>query len=165
MFRLLSEWQSGCYNAYENILPAPVVILDKGVFIVPNSVELLSQFGEAFTSILEKKGFDWQRLAGAKVIEIGGLPALQYIDEIARNVTGTYLDHNVRVNSVVSSYRISNSAFSQRLGDLAGVQILTQTSLEFLLIPANSPSGTPELVDVPFVAYYSTGNPFTDRES
>jgi hypothetical protein len=68
------------------------------------------------------------------------------------------------VNSVVSSYSISNTTLSQRVGDLAGPNFLTQTSLEFLLIPANSPSGTPELIDVPFVASF-VGNDFTDAQS
>ena len=113
---------------------------------------------------MAEKGFDWKRLAGAKVINIGGRPALQYIDEIARTVSGNFLDHNVRVNSVVSSYWISNTSFSQRIGDLAGPLFLKQTSLEFLLIPANSSSDTPELVDVPFVATF-IGKNFTDGRS
>ncbi len=105
---------------------------------------------------MAEKGFDWKRLAGAKVINIGGRPALQYIDD--------FLDHNVRVNSVVSSYWISNTSFSQRIGDLAGPLFLKQTSLEFLLIPANASLDTPELVDVPFVATF-IGKNFTDGRS
>jgi len=157
-------WYPNCYNTYQNILPTPVVILDKGVFIAPDSVELLNQLGKNFTGFLAAKRFDWKRLAGAKVIKIGGLPALQYIDEIARTVSGNFLDHNVRVNSVVSSYLISNTTLSQRVGDLAGPIFLKQTSLEFLLTPANSSSDTPELIDVPFVASF-IGNDFTDVRS
>ena len=99
-------WFPNCYNSYQNILPAPVVILDNGIFIAPDSVELLNQLGSNFTHFFVAKKFNWQRLAGARVLTIGGLPASDYIDKIARTVSGNYLDHNVRVNSVVSSYRI-----------------------------------------------------------
>ena len=155
-------WFPSCYNSYQNILPAPVVILDNGIFIAPDSVEFLNQLGSNFTDFFAAKKFDWKRLAGARVLTIGGLPASDYIDEIARTVSGNYLDHNVRVNSVVSSYRIAGTNFSQRLGDLAGPIFLTQTSLEFSLILVNST--TPELIDVPFVAGF-IGTSFTDGRS
>ncbi|KAH8990803.1 hypothetical protein EDB92DRAFT_1946330 [Lactarius akahatsu] len=157
-----TRWFPNCYNSYQNLLPAPVVILDKGIFIAPDSVEFLNQLGLEFTAFFAAKKFNWQRLAGAKVLTIGGLPASVYIDNIARTVSGNYLDHNVRVNSVVSSYRIVNTDFSQRLGDLAGQLFLTQTSLKFSLIPVNST--TPEVVDVPFVSDF-IGAPFTDGPS
>ena len=155
-------WFPNCYNAYQNILPAPVVILDNGIFIAPHSVEFLSQIGSNFTDFFAARNFNWQRLAGARVLTIGGLPASDYIDEIARTVSGGYLDHNVRVNSVVSSYRMPNTTISQRLGDLAGPLFLTQTSLNFSLILVNST--TPEFVDVPFVASL-IGTPYTDGPS
>ena len=155
-------WLPRCYNSYENILPAPVVILDDGIFIAPDSVELHNQLGSNFTHFFAGKKFNWRRLAGARVLAIGGLPASDYIDKIARTVSGNYLDHNVRVNSVVSSYRIVNTSFSQRVGDLAGPLFLTQTSLEFSLIPVNS--AITELVDVPFVASF-IGTPFTNGRS
>ena len=155
-------WFPYCYNAYQNILPAPVVILDNGIFIAPDSVEFLNQLGSDFTDFFAAKNFNWQCLAGAQVLTIGGLPASDYIDEIARTVSGNYLDHNVRVNSVVSSYRIVNTTFSQRVGDLAGPLFLTQTSLNFSLILVNST--VPEFVDVPFVAAF-VGVNFTDARS
>jgi hypothetical protein len=161
---LLSEWQPYCYFTYNNILPAPIVLLGDDVFIAPNSVELLDKIGNGFTSFFAEKGFNWKRLAGAKVIEISGLPALEYIDEIAETVTGTYLDHNVRVNSVVSSYRIVGSDWSQRLGDHASQLFVKQTSLDILLIPEGSPSGASEMVTVPFVAAL-IGNDFSDGSS
>ena len=161
---LLSGWLPFCYFTFNNILPAPIVLLDNDVFIAPNSVDLLNQFGPGFTSYFSQKGFDWKSLAGAKVIEIGGLPALDYIDLIAKTVTGDYLDHNVRVNSVVSSYRIVGTDYSQRLGDAASELFLTQTSLDMQLIPNGSPSGAPETVTVPFVAGF-VGNVFTDGPS
>ncbi|KAH9077638.1 hypothetical protein EDB83DRAFT_1502363 [Lactarius deliciosus] len=157
-----TRWFPNCYNSYQNLLPAPVVILDNGIFIAPDSVEFLNQLGPEFTAFFAAKKFNWQRLAGAKVLTIGGLPASAYIDNIARTVSSNYLDHNIRVNSVVSSYRIVNTDFSQRLGDLAGPLFLTQTSLNFSLIPVNST--TPEVVDVPFVADF-IGEAFTDRPS
>ncbi|KAH9054676.1 hypothetical protein EDB87DRAFT_1428312 [Lactarius vividus] len=157
-----TRWLPNCYISYQNVLPAPVVILDNGIFIAPDSVELFSQLGTNFTDFFVAKKFDWQRLAGARVLTIGGLPASEYIDEIARTVSGNFLDHNIRVNSVVSSYRISNTTFSQRVGDLAGPSFLTQTSLNFSLILVNAT--TPELVDVPFVAAFF-GAPFTNESS
>ena len=149
---------------YQSILPAPIVLLDTDVFIAPNSDVLFDQFGQGFPDYFEKKGFDWKRLAGAKVLEIGGLPALDYIDQVARTASGNFLDHNIRVNSVVTSYLLSNGNFSQRLGDLASSSVLRQTSLKFSLIPANSSSGSPEYIDIPFVASFS-GRPFVDGQS
>jgi hypothetical protein len=163
-FILLSGWYPDCYLTYNNILPTPVVLLGDDVFIAPDSVELLEQFGPGFTSYFEEKNFDWKRLAGAKVIEISGIPPLDYIDQIANTVSGNYLDHNVRVNSVVSSYRIVGSDWSQRLGDLASELFIQQTSLEFKVIPTGSASGAPETVDVPFIAGF-LGKAFTDGPS
>ncbi|KAI9463968.1 hypothetical protein BJY52DRAFT_1401032 [Lactarius psammicola] len=158
-----TRWFPDCYTSYQNILPAPVVILDNGIFIAPDSVEYSStSLGRTLLTSSRQRNSTWRRLAGAKVLTIGGIPAFDYIDNIARTVSGNYLDHNIRVNSAVSSYRISNTSFSQRLGDLAGPFFLTQTSLEFSLIPVKS--STPELVDVPFAASL-IGAPFTDGRS
>lgn len=153
-----------CYTKYEYILPAPVVMFNDSIFIAPDSVEFLNQLGPDFTGFFAAKNFNWVRLAGARVITIEGVLAVDYIDEIARTVSGNYLDHNVRVNSVLSSYRIANGSFSRRLGDLAGRFVLTKTrkSLTFSLIPVNSTKA--EFVDVPFVANYR-GTPFTDGPS
>jgi hypothetical protein len=163
-FILLSAWFPSCYITYNNILPAPIVLLDTGVFIAPDSVELLDSIGPGFTDFLSEKGFDWKRLAGAEVIEIDGLPVLDYIDNIARTVSGNYLDHNIRVNSVVSSYRIVGSNWSQRLGDHASELFLKQTSLDILLVPKGSASGASEMVNVPFVAEF-LGYGFADGPS
>lgn len=139
-------------------------MLDEGVFIAPDSVELINNIGPTYTSLLAAKGFDWERIAGAEVIKIGGLPVLDYIDQIAKTVSGNYLDHNVRVNSVVSSYRIVGSQWSQRFGDHASELFPRQTSLDILLIPKGSTSNTPETVNVPFVASF-VGQNFTDGSS
>jgi hypothetical protein len=163
-FILLLGWLPDCYLTYNNLLPAPIVLLDEGVFITPDLVDLIDSMDPSFTSYLAGKGFDWKRLAGAEVIEIGGQPVLDYIDMIAETVSGNYLDHNIRVNSVVSSYRIVGSEFSQRFGDHASELFLKQTSLDMLLVPQGSASGQSEMVNVPFVAAF-VGNDFTDGSS
>ncbi len=137
-------------------------MLDKGIFVSPDSATLFSQFGADFAAYFEGKGVNLERLAGAEVLTINGLPAYAYIDEIARNVSGEYLSHGVRVNSVFSSYQISGTFLSRRLGDLAGSSLLTQRSLTFTLIPKDSTS--PETVGVPFVSSF-VGNSFTDGPS
>ncbi|KAI9450194.1 hypothetical protein BJY52DRAFT_199868 [Lactarius psammicola] len=157
-----TRWFPQCYNTYQNLLPAPVVILDDGIFIAPDAVELLDNLGPGFADFFAAKKFNWQRLAGATVLTIGGLPASDYIDKIASTVSGNYLSHNVRVNSVVSSYRISGNSFSRRFGDLAASSFLTQTSLTFSIIPVNSTSS--ETVEVPFVAAF-VGNSFKGGKS
>jgi hypothetical protein len=161
-FILLSVWLPYCYVTYNNVLPAPIVLLDNRVFIAPDLVKLVDNLGPGYTNFLAAKNFDWQRLAGAEVIQIGGQPVLDYIDMIAKTVTGTYLDHNVRVNSVVSSYRIAGSEWSQRFGDHASELFPKQTSLDFSLVPIGST--TPETVTVPFVAIL-VGNSFSDGPS
>ena len=87
-----------------------------------------------------RRVFDWKRLAGAKVIEIDGLPVDKYINKIARMMSGNYLDHNIRVDSVVSSYGIDNTTWSRRLGDHASETFLKQIKLDFLLVPLESRS-------------------------
>jgi hypothetical protein len=161
---LLSGWYPSCYMTYENILPAPIVLLNTGVFIAPDSNVLFDHLAPDFANYFEAKGFNWKRLAGAKVLEIGGLPVLDYIDQVAHTASGGYLDHNVRVNSVVSSYSMPNGTLSQRLGDLASSSVLRKTSLKFSLIPVDSPSGSPECIDVPFIASF-IGRPFVDGPS
>ncbi|SRR6266404_761152 len=141
------------------MLPAPVVMLDEGIFIAHDSAELFEQLGSDFTGYFDAKNFNWKRLAGAKVIAIEGQPASDYIDEIARDISIGYLDHNLRVNSVISSYQINNTTFSQRVGSLANRAVLTQTNMNFLLIPVNS--AVPESVNVPFVSAF-IGTSFTD---
>jgi hypothetical protein len=159
-------WFPACYNSYQNVLPAPVVILEEDgvqdVYIAPDSVEFLSLLGPEFIAFFKDLGFDWQRLAGAKVSHIGGMAAFDYIDLIASKISGNYLDHGIRVNSVLSSYRIVNNSFSQRLGDLAGPEILTQTHLAMTLTPANSTKA--ETINIPFVADFIGVN-FTNRET
>ncbi|KAF8958955.1 hypothetical protein BDZ97DRAFT_1429044 [Flammula alnicola] len=155
-----------CYNAFQNILPAPVISLEENgvqnVFIAPDSVAFISLLGPSFTSFFDSIKFNWQRLAGAKVLEIEGMDAYDYVDLIAKTVSGNYLDHGVRVNSVFTSYRISGTSFSQRLGDLAGPVDVTHTSLTFKLIAAGS--NKIETVQIPFLASF-TGTAFTDSAS
>jgi len=140
------------------------VLLDTGVFIAPDSDVLFDGFGKDFADYFTAKGFDWKRLAGAEVLEIDGLPVLEYIDQVARTASGDFLDHNIRVNRVISSYQLYNGSFFQRLGDLASSSVVRQTCLKFSLIPVDSPSGTPECIDVPFVSA-PYGQPFVDEDS
>ena len=134
----------------------------QNVFIIPDLVDLVTLVGAGFTGHFDSIGFDWKRLAGAKVLSIAGGDPFTYIDHIASTVSGNYLDHGVRVNSVFSSYRIVNTDFSQRFGDLAGPPFPDQDSLTFSLILANSTK--PETVTVPFLADY-LGAAFTDGAS
>lgn len=155
-----------CYNAFQNILPAPVISLEENgvqnLFIAPDSVEFISQLGKGYTSYFDSIGFNWKRLAGAKILQIEGMDPYDYVDLIARTVSGNYLDHGVRVNSVFTSYRINSGLFSQRLGDLAGPLDVTRTSLHFKLIAANST--TAEIVEIPYLADF-IGNAFKDGPS
>lgn len=159
-------WFPTCYTTYQNLLPTPVVILEEngeqGVYIIPDSVELINLLGPDFTDFFDTIGFNWQRLAGAKVLTIADSDPFDYLDLIARTQSGNYIDHNVRVNSVVSSYRISGTDFSQRFGDLGGPALPILTNLKFGLITKN---GTrPEIVEVPYLASF-VGSRFTDRNS
>ncbi|KAF5384319.1 hypothetical protein D9615_003317 [Tricholomella constricta] len=161
-----TRWFPDCYTSFQNILPAPVITIEEngvqGVYVAFDSVEFLSQLGPDFTGYFDSIDFDWKRLQGAKVLKIEGKDPYVYVDQIAKTVSGNYLDHGVRVNSVFTSYRISGNRFSQRLGDLAGPTGVTQKSLTFKLITANSTKA--ETVEVPFLANY-LGAPFTDKSS
>ncbi|TDL16110.1 hypothetical protein BD410DRAFT_844665 [Rickenella mellea] len=161
-----TAWFPACYNSFQNLLPAPIVSLEvngtQNVFIIPDLVEFISLVGTNYTSFFDKIGFDWKRLAGAKVLSIAGRNAYDYVDHIATTASGNYLDHGVRVNSVFSSYRIVNTDFSQRFGDLAGPVFVDQNSLTFTLIPVGSTRE--ETVEIPFFATF-VGMPFTDKAS
>ncbi|EIN14483.1 hypothetical protein PUNSTDRAFT_24244, partial [Punctularia strigosozonata HHB-11173 SS5] len=159
-------WFPSCYLTIQSILPAPLVSLEENgeqdVYVAPDSVEFISQLGSGYTDVLDELKFDWKRIAGAKVLEIEGKSAYDYVDEIANKVSGNYLDHGIRVNSVFSSYRIQSNAFSQRLGDGAGPSFADRDGIKMKLIPANSTKS--ETVWVPFVADYLGAN-FTDKAS
>lgn len=96
------------------------------------------------------------------MLSIEGMAPFDYVDFIADTVSGNYLDHNVRVNSVFSSYRIVDTDFSQRVGDLAGPPMPTLDNLTFSLIVVNGTE--PETVTVPYLADF-VGAPFTDKAS
>ena len=53
--------------------------------IAPNIVTLFERLGPNFAVFYKKKGIYWKRLA-ARVLEIVGLPAWEYVDYIADNV-------------------------------------------------------------------------------
>ncbi|KAF9261734.1 hypothetical protein L218DRAFT_980860 [Marasmius fiardii PR-910] len=162
-----TRWLPDCYSYFQNILPAPIVSLEvngvQSIYVVPDAVEFISLLGPEYTGFFDSIGFNWKRLAGAKVLKIEDQDPYDYVDFIAKTVSGAYLDHGVRVNSVFSSYRIAGGDYSQKFGDLAGPSgNVQQTSLKFKLIPLDT--GVEETVSVPYIAAFG-GNPFTDKDS
>ncbi|GAB1527507.1 hypothetical protein RhiTH_010682 [Rhizoctonia solani] len=160
-------WLPSCYwAAFQNILPAPLVALEKNgtqdIYIAPNTVEFISLIGTNYTSYYDAKGFNWKKYAGAKVLTIEGVSAWLYVNGIATTYSGDYIDHNIRVNSVFTNYRISNGTWSQRLGDFGGPVFPDKDSLTLCLIPANSTKT--ETVKFEYRATY-LGAPFTDGPS
>ncbi|KAF7343425.1 TSPc domain-containing protein [Mycena venus] len=158
-----TRWFPNCYTSFQNLLPAPIVSLEvngvQGVYIVPDLVDLVSLLGPDYTDLIT---IDWQRLAGAKVVSVEGQDPYAYVDFIAKTVSGNYLDHGVRVNSVFSSYRLSGSAYSQRFGDFAGPTGAAQNSLTMKLTTVNSTKV--ESVTIPYIASFLGVN-FTDQAS
>ena len=132
------------------------------MYVAPDSVDFISLLGTAYTSYFDSIGFDWKRLAGARVLEIQGRDAYAYADLIASTQSGNYLDHGVRVNSAFSAYRISGTAFSQRFGDIAGPAFPELESLTMKLVPVNATK--PETVTIPFLASYVGGVSFTNKD-
>ncbi|KAG5639738.1 hypothetical protein H0H81_000018 [Sphagnurus paluster] len=164
---MLTGWWPDCYTIFQNLLPTPIINIEEngvqGVYIAFDIVELFTQLGPEYSDYFDSIGFDWKRLQGAKVLEIEGQDPYAYVDHVAKTISGNYLDHGIRVNSVFSSYRISSGGvFSQRVGDLAGPWSVDQDSMTFKLITINST--TAETVKVPFLASY-LGAPFTDKDS
>jgi hypothetical protein len=128
----------------------------------PSSYTLTST-QSGYTDYLAKLKFNWQQLAGAQVLEIEGQSAYDYIDYVAHTQSGNYLDHGVRVNSVVSSYRIQANAYSQRFGDLAGTLYINKPGLTFKVILANSTK--PQTIFIPYVTEYIGTAEFKDSAS
>ena len=159
-------WFPHCYVTWEALLPAPIVsILVDGVedvYIAPDVIEFISLIPRGFASFYASIGFDWQRLAGARVLQIEGMDPYDYVDQVADTVTGNYLDHGVRVNSVFTSYRLSGSSFSQKFGDLAGRVLNPIRNLTYTLLPHGA--AHPETVTIPFLNLF-LGNNFSDRDS
>ena len=159
-------WLPYCYVNWEALLPTPVVSIcvngTEGVYIAPDIVDFMSQIPPGFTSYYESIGFDWERLAGAQVLQIEGLDPYDYVDFVADTVTGNYLDHGVRVNSVFTGYRLIDSSFSQKFGDLAGRVFDFIEELTFSLVPVGETQA--ENVTVPFLDVF-TGNSFSDQDS
>ncbi|KAI0772808.1 hypothetical protein BD413DRAFT_34506 [Trametes elegans] len=161
-----TRWFPDCYTQFQNILPAPIVTLEENgeqsVFVAPDAVEFISLLGTNYTSFFDSTlHFDWRRLVGAKVLEIEGVPAYDYAERVARTQSGNYLDLGVRVNSAFSSYRISGTDYSQRVGDIAGPAIPVQETLALTLVPVNATRA--ETVRVPFLASYA-GESFKNKE-
>jgi hypothetical protein len=159
-------WWPNCYVNWEALLPTPIVSLSvdgiECVYIAPDIVDFVSLIPPGFTSFYESVGLDWQRLAGAQVLQIEGMDPYDYVDWVADTVTGNYLDHGVRVNSVFTGYRLSGSSFSQKFGDLAGRMFDPIENLTFSLLPVGETQA--ENVTVPFLDVF-LGNGFSDMDS
>jgi hypothetical protein len=161
-------WYPNCYVVLQNLMPAPVVTIEvdgtQGVYIAPDLTEFIPLLGPEYTSYFDSISFNWRRLAGAKVLQIEGQNAYDYIDFVASTEAGEYLDHGVRVNTVFSSYTMSGGDFSyqQRFGVLAGPLFPDRNSLTFNLITVNSTKS--ETVTVPYLTHYY-GSPVTDAQS
>ncbi|EUC56044.1 peptidase S41 family protein [Rhizoctonia solani AG-3 Rhs1AP] len=160
-------WRPFCYwNAFQNIVPAPLIALEKNgsqeIYIAPNAVEFLSLLGTNYTSYYDTKGFNWKKYAGAKVLTIDGLPAWTYVNGIATSYSGRFIDHNIRVNSVFTSYLISGGVWSQRPGDVGGPSFPDKDSLTLSLIAVNSTKA--ETIKFEYRANY-LGTPFTNGRS
>jgi hypothetical protein len=161
-------FMTSCYTAYQNLIPAPLISLydfkkqEHGVFIAPNSVELIELLGEGYYGYYDSINFDWRRLAGAEVLAIEGVDPYDYVTRVADWQSGNYLDQNIRINSVFTSYRIVNGGYSQRFGDLAGPVDVSAADLTFKIKFPNAPE--PEDVVIP---YYSNliGLAFKDGAS
>jgi len=160
------EWYPSCYVTFQNLLPTPVALLSKdgkqNIYVAPDAVELVNLLGDEFTGYYDEIGFDWKRLAGARVTEIEGKAPFDYMDDLAATQAGNFLDHGIRVNSLFTSYRIANSAWSQRFGLFAGRSFPDQDYLIMEAIPVGRDD--PEEVQVPFLALY-LGAPFKDKAS
>ncbi|KAI0772795.1 hypothetical protein BD413DRAFT_622231, partial [Trametes elegans] len=84
-----------------------------------------------------------------------------HAERVARTQSSNYLDLGVRVNSAFSSYRISGTDYSQRVGDIAGPAIPVQETLALTLVPVNATRA--ETIRVPFLAIYA-GEPLKNKE-
>lgn len=159
---------TSCYTAYQNLIPAPLISLydykkqEHGVFITPNSAELVELLGKDYYGYYDSIGFDWKRLAGAQVLAIEGVDPYDYVDRVADWQSGNYLDHNIRVNSVFSSYRLLNGGYSQRFGDLAGPVDISTADYTFRIKFPNTTE--PEDLVIPFYANL-IGAAFKDKYS
>ncbi|KAJ3505956.1 hypothetical protein NLJ89_g7141 [Agrocybe chaxingu] len=155
-----------CYTVFQNVNPTPIIDLEingvQGIHIAPDVVAIVDEIGYWFKEYFESIEFDWQRLAGARLVEVEGMDPYAYVNHIATTVSGNHLDHGIRVNSVYTSYRVSGIGFTQRMGDFAQSLDITRTHLKVKLVLANSTEV--EEVDIPFAAYY-TGRNFDNRAS
>jgi hypothetical protein len=76
---------------------------------------------------------------------------------------GAFLDHGIRVNMVLSSYSVQNSAISQSFGYLADTIVIEKPGLHLKFIPVNSTKA--EMLFVPYAAGYIGSTNFTDSGS
>jgi hypothetical protein len=60
----------------------------QNVYVAPDSVEFLELLGSDFAAYFSALGFNYKRLAGAKVLKINGQDAYDYVDYVARTQSG-----------------------------------------------------------------------------
>ena len=166
---MLAAYYPNCYLTYQSILPTPVVSLEtngvQAIHVVPDVAELIPLLGPDYISLLStlSPGFNITRLAGARITSIEGQAPYDYVDKVASTEVGTFLDHGVRVNEALSSYRISGGQYSQRWGALAGPINVLRDSLKVTLIPVGETK--PLALNVPYLATLNGGIGFTDGPS
>lgn len=102
-----TRWFPDCYRTFQNLLPAPIISLLKDgkedVYVVPDLLEFIPLVGAGYTAFLQKIGFNWQRLAGAKVLEIQGVP---YVVRTRRDVeTDEVTEHLTMLTPSRGRYR------------------------------------------------------------
>lgn len=135
------------------------------MYIIPNLVDFISSMNPEYGSYFDKIGFDHKSLAGATVLDIGGMAPYAYADHIARTESGNFLDHETRVNGVFSSYAIVKANFTQKFGNIAATTFPDRDSLGMTVMEVNrNHVPGPHVVDIPFLAAYG-GKPFKDRNS
>ncbi|KAI0772829.1 hypothetical protein BD413DRAFT_35102 [Trametes elegans] len=158
-------WLSACHTQYQTILPTPIVAFEQdgeeSIFVAPDSVELISQLGANYTSQLEALNFDWKRLAGAKVVEIEGAPAWDYVEDFAHKRGSGFLDLNIRISTAFSSYTIYQNEYYQKVGGVAGLRFPERDALTLQVVVKNATEA--ETVKVPYVSAY-LGKPFTNKD-
>ncbi|KAI0037089.1 hypothetical protein K488DRAFT_39889 [Vararia minispora EC-137] len=162
-----TQWLPNCYVIWENLLPIPIVSLEvngtQNVYVVPDAVQFVDLIPNGFEEFYSNLGIDWATLAGALVTSIEGMDPYTYVDHIADTVSGNFLDHGVRVNSVFSSYRLSGSSWSQKFGDFAGRLFSSTENVTLTVVPNGL--AAEETVTIPFLAARMGGSAFEDSAS
>jgi hypothetical protein len=113
--------------------PAP----SEAIYVIPDANEFFSPFlNGSFHKYFEDKGIDVKRFEGAgaylypnyltrivltghalaEVTSINGQDPYTYVDRIANEYSGAYIERDIRQSMVYSSYRFADSKWAQRIG-------------------------------------------------